>query len=146
MSYIQPVYKGFEEFHVGDKYEGPEREILASDIEKFAQITGDFNAIHLDEEYARKTLFGHRIAHGLYIASLLNAACSPYFGNGSIYMNHKQYFMAPVYMGDKVTCGLEIKEKIEGKQLLVFRAYVKNQNDKIVLDGEITVKIIKPEK
>src|SRR5688500_20390209 len=62
--------KTFDELSVGDAFESPARVVLASDIEAFAQISGDRNPVHLDEAFARGTLFRGRIAHGLLVQSL----------------------------------------------------------------------------
>lgn len=137
----QLQYKAYDEFHVGDTH-SETRTITARDVECFADLTGDHNAIHLDETYAQKTQFGHRIAHGMLVASVLSAVCAPYFGNGAIYMGHTQRFLAPVYWDDVITCALEVREKIPQRQMLVFRAFVTNQRGQIVLDGELTIKII----
>lgn len=135
-------YRPFEEFHVGDTY-SEKRVITEKDVEIFADITGDHNAIHLDEEYAKTTFFGHRLVHGMLIIGVLSAVCSPFFGNGSIYMGHTQKFLAPIYLNDEITCALEITKTVPEKQLLTFRAWVTKADGTVAVDGEITVKIIK---
>lgn len=134
-------YRSFDEFHVGDSY-SEKRVITGQDVETFADITGDHNAIHLDEEYAKTTRFGHRLVHGLLVVSVLSAVCSPFFGNGSIYVGHTQKFLAPVFLNDEITCALEITKTVPEKQLLIFRAYVTKADGTVAVDGEITVKII----
>lgn len=141
MKAYENEYKDYNQFQLGDTHSAT-RVIYAEDIERFAEVSGDFNAIHLDEEYASKTPFKHRIAHGMLVASVLSAACAPYFGSGAIYVGHTQRFLAPVYIGDTLTSTLEVQKQLTEKRMLVFRGYVQNQQGTIVLDGELTVKII----
>lgn len=136
-------YKAFSEFHVGDRVSFS-RTITEADVANFAGVTGDFNPIHIDEVYAKKTMFGKRIAHGVLVASLFGPAGSPFFGMGSIYVGHTQRFLAPVYIGDTVTAIVEVKELRPHKQIIVTHSYVVNQDGKMVIDGEQILKIIEP--
>lgn len=135
-------YKDFSEFKVGDKSE-LSKTITEEDIIKFADLTGDHNPMHLDEEHAKKTMFGGRIAHGLLVTSYLGAVGAPFFGSGAIYVGHSQSFLAPTRIGDTVTAIVEVKELKPEKRIVVMRGYVKNQKDEIVVDGEMLVKIVK---
>src|SRR6185369_2210281 len=80
------------------------RTISDGDIRAFANATGDHNPLHLDEEFARQTRFGKRIAHGMLSASLISAViASDLPGQGSIYLGQTLQFVAPVFPGDTVT-------------------------------------------
>ena len=80
------------------------RTITEDDILLFALVSGDHNPIHLDAEYAEKTLFGKRIAHGFLIGSLISAVLGNDMpGPGSIYLGQTLKFLAPIHIGDTVT-------------------------------------------
>src|SRR4030088_96509 len=80
------------------------RVITEHDIALFADISGDRNPIHLDAEYAERSLFGKRIAHGFLIGSLISAVLGNVLpGSGSIYLGQTLKFLAPVHIGDEVT-------------------------------------------
>lgn len=119
------------------------RTITEADIVNFAGITGDFNPVHVDEEYAKNTLFRGRIAHGLFSASLIsNVLGNKLPGPGSIYLKQDLHFLAPVRIGDTITAEVEIKEIIEDKRRLRLRTTCKNQAGEIVVKGEALMKLL----
>lgn len=134
-------FKPFDAFHEGDKTEYS-RTITETDILHYAGLTGDFSPLHLNEEYAKTTMFGGRIAQGLMITAILSASSGPFFGSGAIYVGHNQRFLGPTRIGDTITCTVEILEKKEAKQILVTRGYVTNQRGELLVDGEIYTKIL----
>lgn len=71
-------------------------------VRAFAALTGDYNPIHLDDEYASKTKFGRRIAHGLLTTAFISPALVEVFGEGTIYAGQTLKFIKPVYVGDIV--------------------------------------------
>jgi len=112
-------------------------------ITAFAHLTGDRNPIHLDEEFAKKSRFGRRIAHGMLVASqiskLLGTECP---GHGTIYLSQTLKFSAPVYINDEITTNaqvLEIKVGKSGKPILTLNTSCTNQKGVIVLDGVAVV-------
>ena len=88
--------KFFEDLHIGQ--EASIKKILREeDVIKFAQVSGDFNPVHLDENFAQKTIFKKRIAHGFLTASLISTViASDLPGPGSIYLSQTIKFLAPV--------------------------------------------------
>ena len=115
--------------------------ISESDIYTFAGISGDFNPVHVNEEEARKSIFGERIAHGMLGASLISTVLGTKLpGPGTIYMSQSLSFKAPVYIGDTICATVEVKELLP-KHQAVLNTMVKNQNDTIVIDGEALVKL-----
>ena len=101
----------------------------------FAVISGDFNPIHLDDDYARNTIFGERICHGMLTASHISAALASFLpGPGWIYIEQSLYFKAPVKIGDIVRTCVRVKECIPKNNLITLttECFVK---DNIVLDG-----------
>src|SRR5271170_5313561 len=90
------------------------KEVKNTDVIGFAEISGDRNPIHLSEHFAAKTVFGGRIAHGLYTASLISAVIGTRLpGPGAIYLSQTLNFRAPVKIGDTVEARVEVVELIE---------------------------------
>jgi 3-hydroxybutyryl-CoA dehydratase len=95
--------KTYEEINIGDKASFA-KTITETDVYLFAGISGDFNPLHVDEEYARTTEFGKRIAHGGLAASLVaNILGMKLPGLGTVALEITQKFRAPVYFGDTIT-------------------------------------------
>lgn len=132
--------KKFAEFKIGEKgiYA---KTITEADVILFAGISGDFNPVHMNEEYAKTTLFKGRIVHGMLVASLLGPAGASIMG-GAIYLGHTQRFLAPVKTGDTITATFEVIALHPDKKQITCRTYCSNQHGKIVIDGEATVKIM----
>jgi 3-hydroxybutyryl-CoA dehydratase len=126
-------------FNVGDSAEMT-KTIEQADIEAFADLTGDHNPVHVDEEFARTTRFGRRIAHGMLTASLISAVLANKLpGEGSVYLGQTLQFVAPVFPGDTVTARVTVKEVREGKPIVKLETVCVNQRDELVLRGEATV-------
>jgi len=114
--------------------------IEQADIDAFADLTGDHNPVHVDEEFAKTTRFGRRIAHGMLTASLISAVLANKLpGEGSVYLGQTLQFVAPVFPGDTITARVTIKEVREGKAIVKLDTVCMNQRDEIVLRGEATV-------
>jgi len=114
--------------------------ITDADIRAFAAASGDTNSIHLDEEYAKTTRFGRRIAHGMLTASLISAV----LGNdlpalGTIYLSQTLAFKAPVYLGDTITATVEVTAFRSEKRIATLRTTCTNQEGTLVLEGEAVV-------
>lgn len=113
--------------------------ISEADIVLFSAVSTDVNAIHLDDEYARSTQFGGRIAHGMLSASLLSAVMGNRLpGPGVIYMSQSLRFRAPVRPGDTVHAKVTVTQVIADKCRVVL-ATVCTVGDKVVIDGEAMV-------
>jgi len=96
--------------------------VTESDVQKFGDISGDRNPIHLDQAYAQKSYFGERVAHGMLSASFF----SRIFGNelpgpGCLYVGQNLRFLSPVYFGDLVVTSVEVIEKSEEKRIITFK-------------------------
>lgn len=117
------------------------KQVKASDVVGFAELSGDRNPIHLSEHFAAKTPFGGRIAHGLYTASLISAVIGTRLpGPGAIYLSQTLRFLAPVRIGDTVEAIVEIVELSERG----YRAKLACQckvGEMVVLEGEALVKV-----
>ncbi len=115
------------------------KEITDLDIELFAQISTDQNPVHLDDDYARDTIFEGRIAHGMLTAGLISAVIGEQLpGHGTVYLGQTLKFVAPVRPGDLVTAEVEVLDIDYGRRRVQLdtRCLVKG---KPVLKGEATV-------
>jgi len=112
------------------------------DIRAFAEASGDHNPLHLDEEFAKQTRFGRRIAHGMLSASLISAVIANELpGEGSIYLGQTLQFVAPVFLDDTVTARVTVASIREDKPILKLETVCTNQRNEVVIKGEATVLI-----
>ena len=119
-----------------------EKKVIVTDemVKGFAQATGDNNPIHLDEAYAKETLFKTRIAHGMLLAGILSGIFGMEFpGIGTIYLSQSLKFTRPVLIGDTITLHLKVLEVIIEKKRLCLETVCTNQRGETVLTGEAMV-------
>jgi 3-hydroxybutyryl-CoA dehydratase len=121
--------------------------ITETDIYLYAGVSGDFNPAHVNEQYAAKTYFKTRIAHGMLTASFISTLIGTILpGPGSIYMRQELNFLAPVKIGDTVTAIAEVAEIIADKKRVRLKTWCINQQGTTVLDGEALVSPPRPPK
>ncbi len=129
------------DFYVGQVYE-VKRTVTSDMVQLFAEATGDKNPVHLDEDYAKSTIFGKRIAHGILSLGLISAVLGVEFpGAGTIYLMQNAKFKRPVYVGEEVTVKLTVKEIDEEKSRLLLSTEVVKEDGTLALEGEALVKI-----
>jgi len=105
-------------------------------VENYASLIGDTNPVHLDEEFASKSFFKRRIAHGMLAAGLVSAVLGTRLpGPGAIYLSQELEFKRPVYLGDTITAKVEVIEKYDKHKKVRLRTWVENQTEQIVLNG-----------
>jgi 3-hydroxybutyryl-CoA dehydratase len=115
--------------------------VAGEDLNTFARITGDANPIHLDEDYASKTPFKERIAHGMLSASYISAVFGTKLpGPGCIYISQTLNFLAPVHIGDEVITTVRISDLIEKRRRAIFTCACK-VGEKVVVEGEAVIMI-----
>ncbi len=115
------------------------RTVTDADIRSFAEATGDTNPVHLDEAYAKGTVFGGRIAHGLLTAGLVSAVLANRLpGPGTVYLSQTLEFKAPVRPGDTVTAEVEVLEVTGRRARLATRCRLADGT--VVLTGEAVVR------
>lgn len=132
--------KMYDEIQIGDEAE-ISKVITDEDIRKFSQVSLDTNPLHLNEEFAEKTIFKQRIAHGFLGASLISAVLGTKLpGVNTIYMSQTLNFVAPVFIGDEVTARVKVTKKRDDKHMITFETVVVNQDGKKVITGEALVK------
>jgi 3-hydroxybutyryl-CoA dehydratase len=114
--------------------------ITDGDIRAFADLTGDNNPVHLDDDFARTTRFGRRIAHGMLSAGLISAVLANKLpGDGTVYLSQSLTFVAPVYPGDTITARVTVTKVREDKPIVTLETVCTNQRDEPVIRGEAVV-------
>ncbi len=115
------------------------RTVTEADLKAFADISGDYNPVHLDAEYAANTPFKKRIAHGMLSASYISTVLGTKLpGAGTIYISQTLNFKAPVHIGDEVMSTVTITELIEDKKRAIFNCAC-TVNGKVVLEGQAVI-------
>ncbi|MGD9649357.1 MAG: MaoC family dehydratase [Dongiaceae bacterium] len=115
--------------------------VSEADIVSFAKISGDTNPVHLNEDYAKKTMFKTRIAHGILTASFISAVLGTKLpGPGSIYLSQNLKFKAPVKIGETVRTQVTVAELNAEKKRVTFTTTC-SVNDKVVLEGEALIMV-----
>jgi len=113
--------------------------ISEEDIKQFARLTGDNNPIHLDDEYAKKTMFKKRIAHGLLTASFISTVIATKLpGQGSIYLDQSLKFLAPVYIGNQIRIFVKVTKKNIEKRIVTLSTEV-YVSEKKIITGEARI-------
>lgn len=116
------------------------REVTDELIRKFAEVSGDYNPIHLDEDFAAGTRFGQRIAHGMLSASFISAVLGYKLSEQKIvYLSQTLKFTAPVFIGDTVTAKAIVKAIREDKPIVTIETTCENQNGETVVRGEAVI-------
>lgn len=115
--------------------------ITIEKVKKFAEVSGDNNPIHVDEEYAKKSIFRKRIAHGMLGASFISKLIGTQLpGYGTIYMKQDLNFRKPVYLNDEIKTIIRVKDIDYVKGNITLKTTCINQNQEIVIDGEALVR------
>ena len=111
--------------------------VTREDVERFADVTGDRNPIHLDDDFARGSKFGKTIAHGMFGAGLISAVLGTKLpGPGNMYMEQTLRFLKPVFIGDTVTAAVKITDLFPEKYRVRLSTVCANQDDAVVIEGE----------
>lgn len=115
--------------------------VTEADIAAFAGVSGDFNPVHINEQYAANTMFKGRIAHGMLSAAFISTVFGTKLpGPGCIYMSQNLRFKAPVKIGDTVVARVEVTELNAEKKRASFKTTC-SVGDKVVLDGEAVLMV-----
>jgi acyl dehydratase len=122
------------------------RTFTEADVERFAQITGDRNPLHFDQEFAAATRFGRLVVQGGVTAGLFNALVAIELpGPGSVFLHQEWDYPAPVFVGDTVTAEAEVIEARTDKPLTRLRCVARREDGVEVLTGECLVYTMVPE-
>lgn len=127
-----------DELYVGQTASSA-KTISETDVYLFAGITGDFNPMHVDEEFARQTQFKGRIVHGMLSVGLLSGLMAMQLpGPGSIYLGQEVKFLKPVRIGDTITSTATVIEIRKEKKIAKLETACTNQNGEVVITGVAT--------
>lgn len=132
----------FEDYRIGEKFITPARTVTETDIVLFSAISGDWHPLHTDAEYAKKTVFGERIAHG-FLGMVIGSGLAFRLGSQGVlpkyfiafYGIDKVRFTAPLKIGDTVHSEIRVVDLIskeDNKGVVKFRSELKNQRDEVV--------------
>lgn len=130
----------YDDIKVGDSASFS-KTIKESDIAKYAALTGDFNPVHMNAEYAKESFFKERVAHGMLVSGFISAVVGNQLpGPNTIYLGQELSFKAPVKIGDTVTAEATVLEKRDEKRIIKLKTTVTNQRGEIVVDGSAVTK------
>ena len=129
--FIEDLSVGMEASH--------EKTVSEGDINSFAEVSGDFNPVHMDEDYAAATFFKSRIAHGMLSASFISTVLGTKLpGHGCIYLSQTLRFLAPVHIGDTVVALARVVSLDMTKRRAQLACFCE-VGGKVVVEGEATV-------
>ena len=127
------------QINLGDKF-SVTRKISDQLIRSFAELSGDRNPIHLDEDFAAQTRFGRRIAHGMLSGALISSVLGNEFAQEKIvYLSQTRRFVAPVFVGDTITVTATVASIREDKPIVTVETVCSNQDGETTMTGEAAV-------
>ena len=130
-----PLEYSFDEIKIGleHHFEISIDEKLERD---FAKISGDFNPLHMDEQYAKKTKFGKRVCHGMLLASFFSKVVGMYLpGKNALYFSQSLNFVGPCFIGDIVIVKGKVIDKSKSTKMIKIETTIKNNLGKLLVDG-----------
>jgi len=127
--------RNYEDIKIGEK-RSFSKTITEADIFGFCGVSGDFNPLHVDEQFASQTRFKGRIAHGMLVAGMVGQTLTAITGEGGVHVSQQVSFKAPVKIGDTITLTSELTEKIEEKRRLIVTSTWINQEGTVVITGK----------
>ena len=136
----------FETIQIGDEAEITHT-ISAGDVDRFADLTGDDNPLHVDEAYAATTTFKHRVVHGMLTASFISTMIGTKLpGKGSLWYEQQTRFLLPVRIGERIRVHAVVLKKSLSQRIIVLSTAVYGDDGRKVIEGEAKVKVLEPVK
>ena len=127
---------------IGDKF-STSKQITDQVVRSFAELSGDFNPIHLDDEFAKTTQFGRRIAHGMISGALISAVLGYEFKERRVvYLSQTLKFVAPVFIDDTVTATATVTNIRADKPIVTLETVCTKETGETVVKGEAVVMIL----
>jgi acyl dehydratase len=108
-------------------------------VRQFAEMSGDFNPIHLDDEFAKATRFKKRIAHGMILGALISRLLNEKIGPGGIYLAQTLKFSNPVFIDEEITFDFELTKLHPKRGFGIVETIAKKSSGEIVMKGEATI-------
>jgi len=110
------------------------------DVEKFAEASGDFNPIHLDDKYAKKSIFKRRILHGFLGGSVFSKVFGTLFpGNGTIYLKQNMTFYKPMFSDVNYSAIFEVIQVMNDKKRALVKTEIQDEEGQVVISGEALI-------
>ena len=134
-----PLQYSFEELEVGLNHSF---EIVIDEklVIHFAEISGDFNPLHLDEQFAKKSKFGKRVCHGMLLSSFFSRLVGMYLpGKNALYFSQNLNFVEPCFLGDKIIVKGEVIDKSEATRMIKIKTTIENIEGKLLIEGTAQV-------
>ncbi len=127
---------------IGDTFSAT-KQITDAEIRTFAELVNDYNPIHLDEEFAKTTRFGKRIAHGMLSAGLISGVLGYQLSERKVlYLSQTLKFTAPVFLDDTVTATATVTGVREDKPIVTLETVCTNQNGDTLVKGEAVIMLL----
>ncbi len=132
--------RSYSSINIGDVEEF-QRRVTIEDIDKFTELSGDNNPLHNDEDYAKTTTFGSRIAHGMLVSSYFSTLVGMYLpGKDCLYLSQNLLFKLPIKPGGDLTIKGTVINKIDALKIIIVRTQIINEGGQVLIDGEAKVK------
>ena len=133
----------YDEIQVGETAT-MSKTITATDVHAFAALIDDNNPVHLDPEYAKTTMFGGPIAHGMHTASFFTTLIATRLpGILGVYVSQELNFLRPVRLGDTIEAQAEVTAKNDARRRITLATTVRNQHGELVVDGQAVIAVMK---
>ena len=117
-------------------------EILESMLDTFSELSGDVNTLHMEKKYAISQGFEHRVCHGMLLGAFISRLIGMYLpGKHALYFSQSLNFINPCYPNDNITISGKILDKSDATKIITIKTIIKNQSNKIIVEGIARVKI-----
>ena len=132
----------FEEISIGQKV-CFDVQISKEMVEKFAELSGDHNPLHMDESYAKNSQFKQRISHGMLLGSFFSQLVGMHIpGKKCLYLSQNLNFHNPCYINDEISVEGIVKEKSNSTKMLEIETTIRNKKNKLLVDGIARVMVL----
>jgi acyl dehydratase len=132
-----------DNYNVGDSY-SIKKSFTSADVKFFSELSLDKNPVHLDESFAKHSIFKKPIVHGILVSGLISSVIANYLpGPGSIYLGQTLNFKSPVFHNEEVEAIVEIEKIRVDKNIFYLNTFVKKSDESIAIEGKAVVKLIK---
>jgi 3-oxoacyl-[acyl-carrier protein] reductase len=137
-----PRFADFETLKVGNQVT-LHKQFTAADIDEFARLSGDFNPLHVDEEFAKRTRLRRRIAHGMLSAAYISSLVGTHIpGPGALWLHQSFEFLKPIFVNDEVEFLLRVEHKSQATRTLLICVEARNQQGLLVMKGQGKVMLL----
>jgi len=125
----------FEQIKIGQTVEFAEK-ITQTRLDDFAKLSGDYNPLHMDTNYAANTRFEKQICHGMLLASFFSKLVGMHMpGKNALYFSQTLNFQAPCYIGDEVIIQGEVIDKSDSTRIITIKTLIHNNKGVCLVDG-----------